>query len=122
MPEIIKSYHVIAVNDLKASTRYYQEVLGFEVKEIGGSGCYFYDKDSCRILTGECPEALAPAQIGDHSYFAYLVVAGIDNYFSEVSDAGAEILKPLTDEPWGMREFALRTIDGHRIMVGEESD
>jgi uncharacterized glyoxalase superfamily protein PhnB len=35
-------------------------------------------------------------------------------------DAGAEIVKPLRTEPWGMREFGLRTADGHRIMVGHE--
>lgn len=23
-------------------------------------------------------------------------------------------------EPWGMREFGVRTIDGHRIMFGQE--
>lgn len=34
--------------------------------------------------------------------------------------AGAEFVKPLRDEPWGMREFGLRTADGHRIMIGQE--
>ena len=24
----------------------------------------------------------------------------------------------LRDEPWGMREFGLRTADGHRLMIG----
>lgn len=24
------------------------------------------------------------------------------------------------DEPWGMREFGVRTIDGHRMMFGQE--
>ena len=30
------------------------------------------------------------------------------------------ITKPLRDEPWGMREFGLRTADGHRIMIGTD--
>jgi len=29
------------------------------------------------------------------------------------------ILKP-EDKPWGPREFVIRTINGHRIMFGEE--
>jgi hypothetical protein len=24
----------------------------------------------------------------------------------------------IEDKSWGMREFALRTVDGHRIMIG----
>jgi hypothetical protein len=28
------------------------------------------------------------------------------------------IIKPLRDEPWGMRELGIRTVDGHRIMFG----
>ena len=27
-------------------------------------------------------------------------------------------IKSLRDEPWNMREFGIRTIDGHRIMFG----
>lgn len=36
--------------------------------------------------------------------------------------AGADITKPLRDEPRGMREFGLRTTDGHRLMIGARSD
>jgi uncharacterized glyoxalase superfamily protein PhnB len=64
--------------------------------------------------------ALPPAQLGDHSYFGYLVVDGIDELCAKVSMAGAEIIKALVTEPWGMREFGIRTVDGHRIMFGEE--
>jgi hypothetical protein len=31
------------------------------------------------------------------------------------------IVKPLRIEPWGMREFGIRTIDGHRMMFGSSS-
>jgi len=30
--------------------------------------------------------------------------------------------KPIKSESWGMREFGIRTNDGHRIMFGEEID
>ena len=42
---------------------------------------------------------------GDHSYYAYLVVDEVDDYFASVKAAGAEILKDVRSEPWGMREF-----------------
>ena len=40
--------------------------------------------------------------------------------FDEYHAAGAGFIQPLADKPWGMREFGVRTIDGHRIMFGQE--
>jgi uncharacterized glyoxalase superfamily protein PhnB len=58
--------------------------------------------------------------LGDHSYFAYLVVDDADAYYQRAVSANAEIFKPIVNEPWGMREFGLRTVDGHRLMVGQD--
>ena len=49
---------------------------------------------------------------------AYLEISDIDAYYEQVRTRGAQVLKELRDEPWGMREFAVRTADGHRIMFG----
>ena len=110
--------YVIAVHDLKRSARYYREVLGFEVKEIGHPGWRFFVRDQCLILAGECPDALSPEELGDHSYFAYLEVDDINQFYEAVTARNATLIKELRDEPWGMREFGIRTVDGHRIMFG----
>ncbi|MGK7909167.1 MAG: VOC family protein [Synechococcus sp.] len=73
-------------------------------------------------MAGHCPDATPAAELGDHSYFAYMLVDNVTDYCAWVSERGADIIKPLADEPWGMREFAVRTIDGHRIMFGEDLD
>lgn len=110
--------HVLAVHDLDRSANYYRDVLGFEIRESGDPGWRFFVRDQCFIMAGECPDAVSPEDLGDHSYFAYLEVDNIDRLFSELVAAGATPIKPLRDEPWGMTEFGLRTIDGHRIMFG----
>jgi len=110
--------YVIAVHDLERSARYYRDVLGFEVREIGDPGWRFFFRDQCWILAGECPDALAPAELGDHSYFAYVEVDDIDALHEEVVAKGATVTKQIRSEPWGMREFGIRTVDGHRIMFG----
>jgi catechol 2,3-dioxygenase-like lactoylglutathione lyase family enzyme len=110
---------VIAVLDLEVSAAYYRDVLGFEVRELA-PGWRFYELGACRIMAGECADALPPADLGDHSYFAYIVLDDIDAYYGRVRDAGASVLKAPRDEPWGMREFAVRTGDGHRIMFGQQ--
>jgi predicted enzyme related to lactoylglutathione lyase len=110
--------YVLAVPDLERSAAFYRDVLGFTVHAISDPGWLFFAKDECLIMAGACPDALPPRELGDHSYFGYLVVDDVDAYHARVCAAGAEVTKPLRDEPWGMREFGLRTADGHRLMIG----
>jgi len=112
--------YVLAVPNLDRSAAFYRDALGFTVHEMGDPGWRMFERDGCRIMAGACPDALPAAQLGDHAYFAYLEVDDVDAWHAQASAAGVEVTKRLADEPWGMREFGLRTVDGHRIMVGQE--
>ncbi len=79
-----------------------------------------FQRDSCRIMAGHCPDSIPARDLGDHSYFAYLVLEDASAFYSEVVANNAEVIKSLRDEPWGMREFGVRTNDGHRIMFGQD--
>jgi uncharacterized glyoxalase superfamily protein PhnB len=114
---IQRHLYVLAVPDLARSSAFYRDVLGFEIQPLA-PGWLRYVKDACQIMAGECPDALPPRELGDHSYFAYLAVDDVDGYHRRAVAHGAELVKALRDEPWGMREFGLRTADGHRIMIG----
>jgi uncharacterized glyoxalase superfamily protein PhnB len=111
--------YVIAVPDLQRSANYYRDTLGFEVLEMA-EGWRFLRRDRCVIMAGECPDAALPSSIGDHSYFAYLEVDDVDDLYAATVARGAQVTKTLRTEPWRMREFGIRTIDGHRIMFGAE--
>lgn len=113
--------YVIAVHDLQRSAEYYKDILGFDVREIGDPGWRFFIRDECFIMAGECRDALAPQKLGDHAYFAYLEVDDIDDLYGSVVAKGAVITKSLRQEPWGMQEFGIRTVDGHRIMFGSDN-
>ena len=112
--------YVLAVPDLERSAAFYRDVLGFAVHAMGDPGWRMFERDGCRIMAGACPDALPPAQLGDHAWFAYLEVDDADAWHARVVAGGAEITKPIADQPWGMREFGLRTPDGHRIMIGHD--
>ena len=118
MPEITKSRFVIAVPDLEKSAAFYRDILGFAIHSISDPGWLFYSSGDCTIMAGECPEAIPPSQLGNHSYFAYLDVEDIDALYESVCATGAQICKAIRDEPWQMREFGFVTADGHRIMFG----
>ena len=113
--------YVIAVPNLKASSEFYKNVLGFEIHEMGDEGWRMFVYGRACIMAGECVDAIPPNELGDHSYFAYFVVESIDQYYESIKDSGGKILKEIRNEPWGMREFAIQTIDGHRIMMGKDT-
>ena len=115
---LLRPRYVLAVPDLARSSAYYRDVLGFEVQWLDVPGWRLFSRDHCAIMAGECPDATPARDLGDHSYFAYVEVDGIDAFYADLTARGAEVIKPMRDEPWGMREFGIRTIDGHRLMFG----
>ena len=119
MARIVDSRCVLAVRDLHASTRYYKEVLGFSQDPIDAEGWSFLTRDNFRVMLGECPNEKSASELGDHSYFAYWNIEGVDQFYREVAARGALVTSEPTDKPWGLREFGLRTPDGHRITCGE---
>ena len=110
---------VIAVRDLAATAAWFRDVMGFEIRAIGDPGWRLLARDAWTIMAGECRAATPARELGDHSYFAYVVMRGLDAYHAAVAARGARVLKPPRSEPWGMREFAVETPDGHRILFGE---
>jgi hypothetical protein len=117
---INRKMYVLAVPDLPTSANYYRDVLGFTIREIGDDGWRIFEREGCQIMAGHCPESIPPRDLGDHSYFAYIVVDDASEYYREFGTKNAEFIKHLRNEPWRMREFGVRTIDGHRIMFGQE--
>ena len=120
MSRIVGSRCVLAVRDLDASTRFYVDVLGFKRDFGDGSdGWSFLSRDSFKVMLGECRNERPASELGDHSYVAYLIVDGVDQLFEELSTRGAEMISKPVTEPWGLREFGVRTPGGHRIRFGE---
>jgi uncharacterized glyoxalase superfamily protein PhnB len=116
--ELTAANPVLAVHDLSRSADWYERVLGCESAEIDGGGWVFCRQGAVTFMLGLCPDALPATDIGDHSYVSYLRVDDVDAFHSRAVDAGAEVLKTPRDEPWGMRELAVRSPDGHRYMLG----
>ena len=119
MAQIVNSRCVLAVRDLQVSTRYYMDVLGFQKDPIDAAGWSFLTRDAFRVMLGECVDERPASELGDHSYFAYWNVEGVDELYEEFRAKGALLTSRPMNKPWGLREFGLKTPDGHRITCGE---
>jgi catechol 2,3-dioxygenase-like lactoylglutathione lyase family enzyme len=118
IPTLTGSRLVLAVQDLQQSAAFYKDQLAFNTVWEGG-GWHFLSREQVCIMIGECPDDLPAFELGSHSYVAYFEVKNIDGLYREYLLKEVEILSEPVDQPWGQREFSIRTIDGHRIMFGE---
>lgn len=110
--------YVLAVQNLEKSVDFYKNKLGFHAL-WDDEGWHFLVRDQAKIMLGECPDDVPAFETGCHSYFAYFEVDNIDILYQEYQTRQLAIVSPIENKPWGMREFGLQTIDGHRITFGE---
>ncbi len=114
------SRFVLAVRNLRISTDFYMNVLGF-TRDFGdeSDGWSFLSRDSVRVMLGECPDEVPASELNNHSYFAYINVRDVDALYAEIVEKGGAPTSRPSTKPWGLREFGLTTPDGHRIMFGQ---
>ena len=119
MFKVSKTQHVLAVNNLDASEKYFTEKLGFTLKSRIG-GWSFLNLNDFYLMVGHCEGEMLAKDTNNHSYFAYVNCEGIDELFNEYKGRGVEFTQKIADKPWGLREFGVVTPEGHRIMFGQE--
>jgi uncharacterized glyoxalase superfamily protein PhnB len=95
------------------------DVLGFTRDPIDAPGWTFLTRDTFRVMLGECADEKPAGETGNHSWYAYWNVDHVDELYREFADRGALLNSAPENKPWGIREFGLRTPDGHRITCGE---
>ncbi len=110
---------ILAVRNLRTATDFFMNTLGFQ-RDFGdeSDGWSWLSRENFRVGLGECPDVVPASELGDHSYVAYINVDDIDSLYAELVSRGASIGASPEAKPWGMREFALRTPDGHRMTFG----
>jgi uncharacterized glyoxalase superfamily protein PhnB len=116
---IVSCSHVLAVPDAEITAKFFIEKLGFASQMVIPGQWHFVVRDACRIMLGSCPGSIPPSELGDHSYFAYFNVDNVDALFKEFQGNGLS-LEPPVIKPWGMREMAVKTPQGHRMTFGQE--
>ncbi len=117
--KIVHTRHVLAVKDLKVEADYYIDKLGFE-RDFTAPGWEFLSFGDFKVMLGECTDEMTAEETGNHSWFAHALVENVDAIYEEFKSTGAEFIQqPPADKSWGIREFGVRTPDGHRIVFGQ---
>lgn len=99
----------LPVRDVRAAQEYYRDRFGFRIEwhheegRIGG-----VSHGDCAIFFRETDEAIVPA-------IFWVFVEDVDAAHAELAGLGAEIVEPLEDKPWGLRQFSVQDLHGNRF-------
>jgi predicted enzyme related to lactoylglutathione lyase len=103
----------LKVADTAAANRFYADALGLTIKDDFGWVGFLTASDrpgvELHTVTGD---ASAPVDS-----VMSIGVDDVDAAYERVVAAGAEVVHPLTDEPWGVRRFFFRDPDGNVVNV-----
>ena len=99
----------LPVEDVERAQEYYRDILGFEIgwlypgKEIGS-----VSRGDVVIFFRKTQAPFAPAV---HWVFA----DDVEESYKELKAAGANIVEPLEQTPWRLRQFTVDDLDGNRF-------
>ena len=67
--------------------------------------------------SGACVQVVTRDATAPEDSVMTIKVDDVDAAYEEAQRRGCEIVHPITDEPWGIRRFFVRSPDGHVINV-----
>ncbi len=103
----------LSSRSLEAATEFYGDVLGLTVVMDHGWIVTLADPEG----SGAQISLMTHDETAPVSPDASIHVDDVDACHAAAVNRGAEIIHPLTDEPWGVRRFFVRDPDGHVINV-----
>jgi predicted N-acetyltransferase YhbS/predicted enzyme related to lactoylglutathione lyase len=108
---------VLAVADVTRTVSFYVDVLGFKQRWLWGSpptfGCIGID--NVEVFLCQQPELATKVEGHMHSFFADV---DIDALYAQHVAAGAPIVDPIENKPWGIREYTVRDPSGYHLRFG----
>jgi len=118
----------LIVRNVEASLKFYREVLGLEAAMTvpeqppyvfagvsnGAVEIFFNDQ---KVVAAEYP---ALAQNIAASLTLYIEVDSLPAVLDRVKAAGAKVSMPVTEQFYGMKEFAFEDSDGYTITIAEK--
>lgn len=113
---------VLYVHDIVETVTFYQEKLGFGLDFLFGD-----PPNHAAVSRGDWSAAMViiqltlvpPDQVINPAGQLYIMVDTlIDQLFEHYQNNGVDIIREPQSYPWGMREFAIRDLDGHILRFG----
>jgi catechol 2,3-dioxygenase-like lactoylglutathione lyase family enzyme len=122
---IVNASPILLVADVVKAAAYYDDKLGFRAPRFWGEPPTFCipQRDRCTVMlnqVGRDAGYRANASF-DGRFDVYFDVDDADALFAEYRAKGADIVCEPEDQPYMMREFQVRDLDGHLLAFGHDT-
>jgi GNAT superfamily N-acetyltransferase/uncharacterized glyoxalase superfamily protein PhnB len=112
---INSSTPIFAVSNIVETVAYYRDVLGFRQQWLWEDpptfGCIELGK--AQIFLSLDPELAARMEGVTH----FLGADNVDALYESHRVRGADIISPIENKPWGIREYTLRDLNGYELRI-----
>jgi uncharacterized glyoxalase superfamily protein PhnB len=122
--EIVRFAPYFPVADVASAGAYYRDVLGFECEYSAGTPPEFaqYSRNGCALMFRRVPNpaAISPNEKQGGTWDVFFWVDDAEALFEELTQKGAGVVYAPTVQPYGMKEFAIRELNGYVLGFGQE--
>ena len=112
--QFVQGAPVLHVSDVTATASFYRDVLGFAWD--------FGDETYAVVWRDNSAIHFVRDDASPRGVHLFQWVKDVDAYDREIVARGADVSKEPTDQPYGIREFDARDINGVRIVFGQDID
>ena len=110
--QFVQGAPVLHVPDVSATAAFYRDLLGF-TWDFGDDTYAVVWRDNSAIH-------FVRDEDGPRGVHLFQWVKNVDAYYREIVDRGAKVAAEPADQPHGLRELAVRDINGVRIVFGQD--
>ena len=110
--QFVQGAPVLHVPDVSATAAFYRDLLGFTWD--------FGDETYAVVWRDNCAVHFVRGEDQPRGVHVFQWVKNVDAYYREIVDRGAKVEAAPADQPYGIREFSVRDINGVGIVFGQD--
>lgn len=120
------SHCVFPTPNIERTSNYYEKVMGFKaVKYLDSKEphiCLYRDSTEIILAKSNGQEVIPNRKLYGYGYDAYFITDNQEELQEELTDAGANVVRPLFHTDYHNQEFVVEDIDGRWIGFGIKGD
>jgi len=97
----------LPVADVERAQQHYKDKLGFQI------GWLYPDKEIGSAMRCNAVIFFRKRKPPFEPVVHWIYVPDIEAAYAELQQSGANIVDPLADKPWGLRQFTVQDLDGN---------
>jgi uncharacterized glyoxalase superfamily protein PhnB len=106
---------ILPVLSMDDSLAFYRDTLGFDVAWVWNDNGYAAVKCGGVEFHLDVQESFTTYRA--HSY---LFVEDVEEIYAVYKSKGVDIVQEIEQKPWGVKEFTIRELNGHRFRIAQQ--